>query len=146
MSASTESAPSYDEFLAELGLLNRLCVDLRRGTVAGPLSRTGHTLPRLAYTPAITSLTSAIENYIQVAEHHVPSEEVWEELRAMKRGKERGRRETSFARAALVSIAALRLEVEKDEVTSKRNVELYQESLVRLIVCRFFPSAFMSVP
>ncbi|GAA6050959.1 hypothetical protein NBRC10513_000876 [Rhodotorula toruloides] len=90
-------------------------------------------MPRLTHPPYITALVGAIKSYIRVAEGHIPNEEVWEELRETKRGKERGRKETSYAKAVVGSIAWLLREVEEDHVTSKRGVELYQESLVRLI-------------
>ncbi|BGP30774.1 hypothetical protein JCM10296v2_002531 [Rhodotorula toruloides] len=132
-SSPTESAPSYANFRAALARLDTLCVDLQRGTVVGRLSPSGHSMPRLTHPPYITALVAAIKSYVRTVEEHIQNEEVWQELGPTKRGKERGRKESSYAKAVVGSIAWLLREVEDDRVTSKRSVELYQESLVRLI-------------
>lgn len=114
-------------------------------------------MPRLAHPPYINALVAALKSYVRTAGEHVPNEEVWEELRETKRGKERGRRESSYAKAVVGSIAWLLWEVAEDQVTSKRDVvrltlsnklrwvrltenpfsrlqEVHQASLIRLIV------------
>lgn len=115
---STNPNPSYADFEASLERLDGLRIGLEKNSLLDPVTPSGTWRPRLRYGPGRETLANAIKEYIRVAQHYIPNEDVWEELRARKRGG----RETTFARAVVVSIEVFTEQVEDDQVTNEGNV------------------------